>query len=193
MLMSEAVCAACGRSIDAAARLCPFCGANPVTGVKIDTQEVLRQVFHARAITPAQSVVDFARHRQGIVIAATIVVAFLVLAGLHQIVTMRNATAVTSGPAVPLTEITDLRDQPKGTEPLPMPDLELQYDGRSSAMRTFIVEPGAVSPAAAVAPLGPAPPASGSPLPPTATQGTALPAGPGTASKRAAGSSPRSP
>ena len=39
-MSSAAVCAACRRSIDAAAKLCPYCGANPVTGERIDTQAI---------------------------------------------------------------------------------------------------------------------------------------------------------
>ena len=42
---------------------------------------------------------------------------FLVLAGLHQFVTARNASAVTDAPAVPLTEITDLANQSDESAP----------------------------------------------------------------------------
>lgn len=179
MLMSEAVCAACGRTIDGAARLCPFCGANPATGEKVDTQTVLREVFQPREVTPAQSVVDFARHRQGVVIAGTVAVIFLLLAGLHQLVSLRNATAVTSGPAVPLTEITDLRDQSQDTPALPMPDLQFPYDGNSRVMRTFIVEPGAVAPPPPATTTQP-PAAQTAPAPAAARPGV-LPQRPGAA------------
>ena len=164
--MSSGVCAACGRSIDAAAKLCPYCGADPVTGERaVDTQAILQEVFHPKELTTSESVLEFARQRQGIVIAASIIVAFIVLAGLHQFVTMRNANVETGSPAVPLTEITDVANQKSEVTPVPMPELDFPYDGKPQAMRTFIVERGAVAPApppppvpAATQPQPPAPP-----------------------------------
>lgn len=152
--MSSGVCAACGRSIDAAAKLCPYCGADPVTGQRVvDTQAILQEVFHPRELSTTENVLEFARQRQGIVIAVSLFVAFLILAGLHQFVTMRNANVETGSPAVPLTEITDVANQKSEATPVPMPELDFPYDGRPQAMRTFIVEKGAVAPA----PPAPAP------------------------------------
>lgn len=146
--MSSGVCTACGRSIDAAAKLCPYCGADPSTGERaVDTQAILQEVFHPKELTTSESVLEFARQRQGIVIAVSIIVAFLVLAGLHQFVTMRNASVETGSPAVPLTEITDVANQKSEATPVPMPELDFPYDGRPQTMRTFIVERGAVAPA----------------------------------------------
>ena len=145
--MSSGVCAACGRSIDAAAKLCPYCGADPVTGQRVDTQAILQEVFHPRELSTTENVLEFARQRQGIVIAVSLFVAFLVLAGLHQFVTMRNASVETGSPAVPLTEITDVANQKSEAAPIQMPELDFPYDGRPQAMRTFIVERGAVAPA----------------------------------------------
>ena len=155
--MSSGVCAACGRSIDAAAKLCPYCGADPVTGQRVDTQAILQEVFHPRELSTTENVLEFARQRQGIVIAVSLFVAFLVLAGLHQFVTMRNASVETGSPAVPLTEITDVANQKSEVAPVQMPELDFPYDGRPQTMRTFIVERGAVAPA---------PPASVAPQPP---------------------------
>lgn len=149
--MSEAVCVACSHKIDAAARLCPYCGANPQTGEKIDTQALLRETFQTREQSTAEGVLEFARQRQGIVVLIGVVVAFLILGALHQFVTARNATAVASGPAVPLTDITDLSNQSAQGQPQPMPKLEFQYDGNAKAMRTFVVESGAVTPPEVVA------------------------------------------
>lgn len=100
---------------------------------------------------------EFARQRQGIVVAVSVAVAFLVLAGLHQFVTMRNASVATDSPAVPLTEITDVANQKSDATPVPMPELDFPYDGRPQTMRTFIVERGAVAPAPPMPPA-PAPP-----------------------------------
>ena len=151
--MSSGVCAACGRSIDASAKLCPYCGADPATGERVvDTQAVLQEVFHPRELSTTENVLEFARQRQGVVVAVSIIVAFLVLAGLHQFVTMRNATVAADSPAVPLTEITDVANQKSEVAPVPMPELDFPYDGRPQTLRTFIVERGAVAPAPPVPP-----------------------------------------
>ena len=153
--MSSGVCAACGRSIDAAAKLCPYCGADPVSGERtVDTQSVLQEVFHPKELTTSESVLEFARQRQGIVVVVSIIVAFLVLAGLHQFVTMRNASVETDAPAVPLTEITDIANQKSEVTPVRLPELDFPYDGTPQAMRTYIVERGAVAPVPAT-PAGP--------------------------------------
>ena len=155
--MSNGVCTACRRTIDAHARLCPFCGADPVTGERVDTQALMEEIFRPREISTTESVLEYARHRQGVVIAVAGVIAFLILAGLHQFATMRNAKDVASSNAVPLTEVTDLANRQDETKPRPMPDLDFQYEGRPQAMRTYIVESGAVAPATTTA--APAPPA----------------------------------
>jgi hypothetical protein len=150
--MTKAVCVACQHAIDASARVCPYCGADPTSGQKpVDTQAILQEVFRPRTITTSESVLEYARQRQGIVIAVAIAVVFLILTGLHQFVTARNESSVSGAPAVPLTEITDLSNQPDETKPVPMPDLDFQYDGKPQVMRTFIVEPGAVTPPEVVA------------------------------------------
>lgn len=117
----------------------------------MDTQALVQEVFQSKTLSTSESVLEYARQRQGIVIVVSLIVGFLILAGLHQFVTMRNATSVTDSPAVPLTEITDvakLRDE--GT-PVPMPALDFPYEGEPHTMRTFIVEKGAIAPPAPVA------------------------------------------
>lgn len=149
--MSNAVCAACKHPIDAAAKVCPYCGANPTTGEKaVDTHAVLQEIFKPREVTTSESVLEYARQRQGIVVALGVIVAFLILAGLHQLVTSRNATA-TNEPAVALTEVADLSNQPDETKASPMPELQFQTDGRPQVMQTFIVEQGAVTPPEVIA------------------------------------------
>ena len=145
--VTKGVCAACTRSIDAAAKLCPYCGADPATGERVDTQAILQEVFNTKNLSASESVMEFARQRQGIVLAVSLIVAFLIVAGIHQFVTMRNATAVTASPAVPLTEITDVAKLRDETAPVPMPELDFPFEGRPQTMRTFIVEAGAVAPA----------------------------------------------
>ena len=178
--MSSGVCAACGRSIDAAAKLCPYCGADPASGERVvDTQAILQEVFHPREMSTTENVLEFARQRQGIVIAVSIFVAFLVLAGLHQFVTVRNANVETSTPAVPLTEITDVANQKSEVTPVPMPELNFPFEGKPQTMRTFIVERGAVAPAPP--PPAPGQPATGAPAtgqPATGQPATGQPAKP---------------
>lgn len=163
-MSSGAVCVACGHSIDASARLCPYCGANPATGEKIDTAAIVQEVFKPRQMTTSESVLEYARHRQGIVIFAGIAALFLIMAGMHQYATMRNNTAVANGPAVPLSDVADLSDQPK-EEQLPMPELKFQFDGHAQTMRTYIVEPQQNA--------APAPPAQAA-APPAAPPQTAV-------------------
>ena len=150
------MCAACNRNIDAAAKLCPYCGANPESGEKLDTQALMQEVFRPREVTTSESVLEYARQRQGVVIALSVFLAFLILAGLHQFATMRNATAVSDAPAVPLSEVTDLTAKAEESSPKQLPKIEFQYDGRPDAMRTYIVEPNA--PAAPAAPPAPSAP-----------------------------------
>ena len=145
--MSKVVCAACRHEIDAAARLCPYCGADPHSGEKpVDTQAILQEVFQPRRVSATEGVLEFARQRQGVVIAIAILVGLLLLAGVHQLIVRRNANAVSDASAVPLTEVTDLSEQPDETKQLSMPELQFQYDGHPQTMSTFVVEPGAVAP-----------------------------------------------
>ena len=154
--MSKRTCTACERNIDSAAKLCPYCGANPESGEKVDTQALMQEVFRPREITTSESVLEYARQRQGVVIAVSVFVAFLILAALHQFATMRNTTAVSDAPAVPLSEVTDLTAKADEAAKKPLPKIEFQYDGRPDAMRTYIVEPNAPAAPTPVAP--PAPP-----------------------------------
>ncbi len=144
--MSKVICVACRHEIDAAARLCPYCGADPQTGAKIDTQKILQQEFHPRHVSATEGMLEYVRQRQGVVIAVGVLVTILLLAGLRDFVMRRNQSAVSDAAAVPLTDVADLSNQAEETRPLPMPDLQFQYDGHPQTMRTFIVEPGAVPP-----------------------------------------------
>lgn len=145
-------CASCRHDIDAAAKLCPYCGADPRTGQKpVDTQAMLSEMFHPRKTSASDTVFEFARQRQGVVVALAVLVVVLILAGLHEYVTRRNARDVSAAAAIPLTEVTDLNNQSDENKPLPLPKLEFQFDGHPQTMRTFVVEPGAVTPPEVVA------------------------------------------
>lgn len=150
--MAKIACVACSHEIDSAAKICPYCGSDPQSGQKIvDTSALLQEMFQPRRLSASESLLEYARHRQGIVIAVSAAVLFVVLAALHQFVTIRNESAVSSAPAVPLTEVADLSNEQDETKPAPMPELNFQYDGNPNSMRTFIVEPGAVTPPEVVA------------------------------------------
>lgn len=147
--MSKITCVACRHQIDEAAKICPYCGADPHTGQKIDTQAMVQEVFQPRRLSRSENLLEYARHRQGLIIGAAVVVAFLVLAALHALVTARNNADVSADPAVPLTEVADLSEPEQRT--VPMPELKFQYDGQPKKMRTFVVEPGAVTPPEVIA------------------------------------------
>ncbi len=140
-------CVACNHSIDDQARLCPYCGADPATGEKVDTQAVLDQVFHTKRLSATDTVIDYARRRQGIVIAVVAILALLVLGALYQFITTRNS-AVTAGAAISLSEIADAANEKDEAPQTPMPEMRYQMEGRAQAMRTFIAEPGAIAPPA---------------------------------------------
>lgn len=133
------------------AKLCPYCGANPATGERLDTEALMQEVFRPRTVTTSESVMEYARQRQGVVITVSAFVAFLIIAVIHQYMTMRNASAVSDAPAVPLTEITDVTKKPDETAPVPMPKLDFQYEGTPKRMRTYVVEKGAVTPPEVIA------------------------------------------
>jgi hypothetical protein len=160
-------CVACKHSIDDHAKICPYCGADPATGEKVDTQAAIEQVFHPKKLSTADTVLDYARRRQGIVVAMVAVLVFLILAAVHSFVNSRNS-AVSNGPAISLSEIADVANQKNDAQPAPMPEMKYQFQGRGQTMQTFITEPGAVAPAPPPQPTQqpqPAPPPQQQPQP----------------------------
>ena len=156
--MSSAACVVCRHAIDDAARVCPYCGSDPRTGEKlVDAQAILQEVFHPRRVSATEGLMQFARQRQGIVIALGVLAVVLLLAGFHEFVMRRNATLVSDAAAVPLTDVADLSNQQGDSQTLPMPDLKFQYDGNPKTMRSYIVEPGAVPPPEATQTAAPQP------------------------------------
>ncbi|HEX6641078.1 MAG TPA: hypothetical protein VF215_08185 [Thermoanaerobaculia bacterium] len=166
---AQTVCAACNRTIDAAAKLCPYCGANPATGERLDTQTLLQEIFRPREMSTSDSVIEYARQRQGIVVAISLFVGFLIIVGVHQFVTRRNANVVSDMPAVPLSEITDVTKKADETTPVAMPDLNFQYNGTPKRMRTYVVERGAITPPEALPAQQPPPSAPAAPAAPRPT------------------------
>jgi RNA polymerase subunit RPABC4/transcription elongation factor Spt4 len=152
MSSDRIACVACKHEIDASAKLCPFCGADPRTGEKLDTEALLQSEFSARKpLTASENVLEYARQRQGVVVAFAIAAGVLLLVGLHQFATRRNERHVSSATAVPLTEVTDIGGQDENQPPPPMPELQFQHEGNPQTMRTFVVEGGAVTPPEVVA------------------------------------------
>ena len=49
MEMTEQTCRSCGHTIDGAAKLCPFCGADPATGEKVDVTPLVQEHFPPKA------------------------------------------------------------------------------------------------------------------------------------------------
>ncbi|HEX8152985.1 MAG TPA: hypothetical protein VF698_07675 [Thermoanaerobaculia bacterium] len=145
-----AVCRACGHSIDAAAKLCPYCSANPVTGERIDTNALLQEIFRPKEMSTSETVLEYARHRQGVVLGVSLAIAFLLLAGLHQFVSARNDAVGADASAVPLTEVADVNATDEG-KPQPMPKLDFMHEGQPRVMRTYIIERGATTPPEVVA------------------------------------------
>ncbi len=146
-MKEKSSCVSCGHSIDASAKLCPYCGADPKTGEKQDPTPLVQSHFPPRESMPAhESFLEFIRARQSIVVALVIVGVLLIAVAMHQMIIRRNLNVVSDVPAIPLTEVADLSNQPAATEELPMPELEFETDGVVRNVRTLLLEPGAVPP-----------------------------------------------
>jgi hypothetical protein len=64
-MTSSAVCVACRHAIDDAAKVCPYCGADPHTGKKlVDTQAILHEVFQPKKLTATQGVMQYAQRQE---------------------------------------------------------------------------------------------------------------------------------
>jgi hypothetical protein len=139
-------CVACRHLIDAAARLCPYCGADPESGRRFDSAPLLQSHFPMKDPAPTARVAEFLRERQGLVIGAIIVGIFLLLGAAHQMITRRNQALESSAPAIPLTDLADLNQAGQDQKELPIPAIEFSWTGRAENMEVLLVEPGAVAP-----------------------------------------------
>jgi hypothetical protein len=140
-------CASCHHQIDAEARLCPYCGADPRTGERFDPKPLLEKHFPRREeMSRGESMLEFFRERQSMVVTVFVALLFLGVVTLHRFITNRNAAAVSDVPAIPLTEVADLSNRTSETEPARIPTIEFQSSGSADAFKTLHVEPGAVTP-----------------------------------------------
>lgn len=147
MAIETKSCVACTREIDSAARLCPYCGADPESGQKVDTRPIVEAHFPPRGeMTGFQRMLEYFRERQALVVVVVIVTVYLLLGAAHQMVARRNAALEATAPAVPLTELTDLNDPGPEAQQLPIPELEFEYVGNPRTMTVMLIEPGAVAP-----------------------------------------------
>lgn len=186
-MTEQKACVACGHEIDAAARLCPYCGADPETGKRFDPKPILERHFPARDLSRSTRAREFFRERQALVVTGIIIGVFLLIGAAHQFASRRAASADPNVPPVPLAELASLNDEAEREE-LPIPELEFSWTGRPESMKVMLIEPGAVPPppeeqAKVLAPpRRPAPqpaPAEAStprPTPPAPTETTTAPA-----------------
>jgi hypothetical protein len=143
--MDKKTCRSCQRSIDANAKVCPYCDAEPDSGQRSDSREAVETLFPPkREASFVERIVNTLRARQGIIVVAIVLGAFALLFAAHQFITARNEGLTAQIPAVPLTEVTDLSRQTP--EEIPLPELEYFIEGSARTMRTYLVEPGAVRP-----------------------------------------------
>lgn len=177
---SEKTCVSCSRAIDEHARICPFCGADPETGRKLDVKPLIESHFPPPPeLTATERIAEFFRTHQMATVAVLVLVGVLALIGAHQWIQQRNENAVAPTPGVTLTEIADLARQTEERVELPLPELPFEGDGDPSRIRTFVLEPGAIAPPPEPAPgqtqpaanpnqaaPGPAAPARPAPAPP---------------------------
>jgi RNA polymerase subunit RPABC4/transcription elongation factor Spt4 len=163
-MTSKVDCASCGHAIDASAKLCPYCGADPQTGRKFDTTPIIQSHFPPKVEVPKRAqFLEFVKLRQSLVLTALVLVVALMAMVLHQVISRRDA-AEADAPAMPLTELADLSNRSEGSAVLPLPEMEFETEGDVRTVRTLLMEPGAVAPAASPAPSpSPAGPVPGSP------------------------------
>lgn len=145
--MKTIECRSCRRQIDDLARLCPYCGADPVSGERFDPAPLLEKHFPKKAELPArESILEFVRQRQAIVVGVVVASVFLLAFGLHQMIIRRNASTTSDVPAIPLTDLTDLSSTTAQNQRVAIPDLDFVHEGDARTVRTLLMEPGAVAP-----------------------------------------------
>ena len=190
---TERTCVACRRGIDASARICPFCGADPETGTRMDVRPIIESHFPPPPeISPLERVANFFRTRQMMSLAFLVLVGVGLLFAAHQWIQRRNRVAVAPTPGVTLTEVADLSRQLEERTEAPVPELEFPWEGDAKRMQTFVLEPGAIAPPPEPeVPEGGTPAASPAAVSPSTASSPGRPAaGPGTATAAPATGAP---
>lgn len=177
--MKTIECRSCHHQIDELARLCPYCGADPVTGERFDPAPLLEKHFPRKTDLAAhESVLEYVRQRQTIVVGVVVGCIFLLALGLHQMIIRRNASTASDVPAIPLTEVADLSNSEAQNQQVELPVLDFAHEGDAKTIKTLLMEPGAVAPppppvetttavqAPQIGPVRPALPATPPPPPP---------------------------
>jgi len=145
--MKTIECRGCHHQIDELARLCPYCGADPLTGERFDPAPLLEKHFPKKPELPArESILEYVRERQTIVVGVVVGCVFLLAVGLHQMIIRRNANTTSDVPAIPLTEVADLSNAGAQNQQVEIPELTFEYEGDAKTLRTLLMEPGAVAP-----------------------------------------------
>lgn len=137
-------CPRCGRKIDQAARVCPFCGADTESGAVVDEEErqVVEEVFGGDR-DEDHPLLIFYRKNQQIILILGLLVAIGALLG---VTAMMSGSGEREVQAVPLSELTTPPDQERAGEAPEMPEPEFTVPGNAETFETFLTEEGAVAP-----------------------------------------------
>ena len=144
--LNQIACINCRHQIDELARICPYCGADPRTGERIDPKPVLDEHFSRRTPATGAGRAGELIRRNRVLVAVLVAMALaLTVFALNDLTTERLSSRGGEA-AIPLAEVADLSWRPE-VEELPIPDIEFLHSGDAKRLRTLIVEPGAVKPA----------------------------------------------
>ncbi|MBW3565508.1 MAG: hypothetical protein KY459_12350 [Acidobacteria bacterium] len=140
-------CARCGKSIDAMANRCPFCGADSRTGDRQDESEIVREVLSSRP-PPSRldRLISTLRERQGLALLGLTIVVGGALWLATVTVTGGSSNDVSATDAVPLPEVFAPGPAAQPDESLPMPELPYHFDGDPARFEQWLEEEGAVAP-----------------------------------------------
>lgn len=140
-------CARCGKSIDAMANRCPFCGADSRTGDREDESEIVREVLSSRP-PPSRTdrLISTLRERQGLALLGLTLVVGGALWLATVTLTGGSASDAVATDAVPLPEVFAPGPTAQPDESLPMPELQYHFDGDPARFDQWLEEEGAVAP-----------------------------------------------
>lgn len=139
------ICNHCSREIAADARICPFCGADPDSGVLDDQEEsrLVRETLLAESEKESQFA-EFLRENRQILLILALLVGIGALLGVTAMMSGGDAREVES---VPLSELTSLPDEPdEEGRILEMPEPDFSIPGDPSTFETWVTEQGEEAP-----------------------------------------------